>query len=126
MFESASAAADREEGSRVSADSLVAVTVGAAREGAGSDTCILSLVKTIILNLIKTFSIFDETIELNPFGYTHRVISDKIHRLLVTLAYFRPDRFVQLLSLIPILILILYLLVSIDLVYTGLCELVPK
>ena len=33
-------------------------------------------------------------------GYTHRVISDKVHRLLVTLSYFRPDRFVQLLSLI--------------------------
>ena len=32
----------------------------------------------------------------------------------------------QLLSLIPILILLLYLLVSIDLVYTGLCELVPE
>ena len=30
----------------------------------------------------------------------------------------------KLLSLIPILILLLYLLVSIDLVYTGLCELV--
>ena len=38
--------------------------------------------------------------------------------------YFRSDRFVQLLSLIPILILFLYLLVSIDLVYTVLCELV--
>ena len=50
----------------------------------------------------------------------HRVISDKVHRLLVTLSYFRPDRFVQLLSLIPILILLLYLLVSIDLEYTGL------
>ena len=49
---------------------------------------------------------------------THRVISD-VHRLLVTLSYFRPDRFVQLLSLIPILILLLYLLVSIDLEYTG-------
>ena len=60
------------------------------------------------------------------FGYTHRVISDKVHRLLVTLSYFRPDRFVQLLSLIPILILLLYLLVSIDLVYTGLCELVSR
>ena len=60
-------------------------------------------------------------------GYcTHRVISDKVHRLLVTLSYFRPDRFVQLLSLIPILILLLYLLVSIDLVYTGLSELVPE
>ena len=57
------------------------------------------------------------------FG-THRVISDKVHRLFVTLSYFRPDRFVQLLSLIPILILLLYLLVSIDLVYTGFRELV--
>ena len=53
-------------------------------------------------------------------GLTHRVISDKVHRLLVTLSYFWPDRFVQLLSLIPILILLLYLLVSIDLKYTGL------
>ena len=51
---------------------------------------------------------------------THRVISDKVHRLLVTLSYFRPDRIVQLLSLIPILILLLNLLVSIDLEYTGL------
>ena len=51
---------------------------------------------------------------------THRVFSDKVHRLLVTLSYFRPDRFVQLLSLIPILILLLCLLVSIDLEYTGL------
>ena len=43
---------------------------------------------------------------------THRVISDRVHRLLVTLSYFRPVRFVQLLSLIPILILLLYYLVS--------------
>ena len=64
-------------------------------------------------------------IELCKDYYTHRVISDKVHRLLVTLSYFRPARFVQLLSLIPILILLLYLLVSIDLVYTGLRELVP-
>ena len=54
---------------------------------------------------------------------THRVISDKVHRLFFTLSYFRPDRFVQLLSLIPILILLFYLLVSINLVYTGICEL---
>ena len=53
------------------------------------------------------------------WGLTHRVISDRVHRLLVTLSYFRPDRFVQLLSLIPILILLLYLLVSIDLEYTD-------
>ena len=64
--------------------------------------------------------------ELYPFGYTHRVISDKVHRLLVTLSFFRPDRFGQLLSLIPILILLLNLLVSKDLVYTGLRELVPE
>ena len=57
--------------------------------------------------------------ELCPFGYTHRVFSDKVQRLFVTLSYFWPDRFVQLLNLIPILVLLLYLLVSIDLVYTG-------
>ena len=50
--------------------------------------------------------------ELGPMGITHRVISDRVHSLLVTLSYFRPDRFVQLLSLIPILILLLYCLVS--------------
>ena len=50
--------------------------------------------------------------ELGPMDITHRVISDRVHRLLVTLSYFRPDRFVQLLSLIPILILLLYCLVS--------------
>ena len=50
---------------------------------------------------------------------THRVISDRVHHLLVTLSDFRPDRFVQLYSLIPILILLLYLLVSIDLEYIG-------
>ena len=50
--------------------------------------------------------------ELEPMWLTHRVISDRVHRLLVTLSYFRPDRFVQLLSLIPILILLLYFLVS--------------
>ena len=47
----------------------------------------------------------------------HRVISDKAHLLLVTLSYFRPDRFVQLLTLIPILILLLYLLVNRSSVY---------
>ena len=57
--------------------------------------------------------------ELYLMVLTHRVISDRVHRLLVTLSYFRPDRFVQLLSLIPILILLLYYLVSGCL--TGLC-----
>ena len=50
--------------------------------------------------------------ELRLLWLIHRVISDRVHRLLVTLSYFRPDRFVQLLSLIPILILLLYYLVS--------------
>ena len=58
----------------------------------------------------KTLSI--NQFELGPSWLTHRVISDRVHRLLVTLSYFRPDRFVQLLSLIPILILLLYYLVS--------------
>ena len=62
--------------------------------------------------------------ELRPFACFHRVISDRLHRLSVTLSYFRPDRFVQLVCLIPILILFLYLLVSIDLVYIGFCELI--
>ena len=67
--------------------------------------------------LIETYG---RTSSVGTDGLTHRVISDKVHRLLVTLFYFRPDRFVQLLSLIPILIVLLYLLVSIDLEYTGL------
>ena len=58
--------------------------------------------------------------------YFHRVISDKVHCQLVTLSFLWPERFVQLLSLIPILILLFYLLVSIDLVYTYLPELVPE
>ena len=61
--------------------------------------------------------------ELWPLACTRRVILDKVHRLLVTLSYFQTDRFVQLLSLIPILILLLYLIVLINLVYTGICGL---
>ena len=64
--------------------------------------------------------------ELYTMYCTNKVSSDRVHRLLLTLSFFRPDRFMQLLSLIPILILLLYLLVSIDLVYTGLRELVPE
>ena len=41
--------------------------------------------------------------QLSTDDYTHRVISDKVHGLLVTLSYFQPDRFVQLLSPIPTL-----------------------
>ena len=33
--------------------------------------------------------------ELSTRWLTHRVISDRVHRLLVTLFYFRPDRFVS-------------------------------
>ena len=62
------------------------------------------------LNIFKGMKIRHD--ELGPKCITHRVISDRVHRLLVTLSYFRPDRFVQLLSLIPILILLLYYLVS--------------
>ena len=79
--------------------------------------------------IVTLFTMQDlvKTTELCIIYYTQRVISDKVHRLLVMLeSYFRPDRFVQLLCLIPILILLLYLIVSIDLVYTGLRELVPE
>ena len=61
---------------------------------------------------VHTFATEFRHTELGPMWLTHRVISDRVHRLLVTLSYFRPDRFVQLLSLIPILILLLYYLVS--------------
>ena len=70
--------------------------------------------KVTVLNLLEFFLSFC------PGWLTHKVISDKVHRLFVMLSCFRPDRFVQLLSLIPILFL---LLVSKDLVYTGNCEL---
>ena len=61
------------------------------------------------------------------FSEIYKIMSYTLIVMLVTLSYFRPDRFVQLLSLIPILILLLYLLVSIDLlVYTGLRDLVPE
>ena len=66
---------------------------------------------------------FSNKLSLSTGWLTHRVISDKVHRLFVTLSYFCPDRFVHLSILIPILCLLLYLLVSIDLVYTGICEL---
>ena len=67
----------------------------------------------VAVHLIKNApTIFLKDSELGSLSVTHRVISDRVHRLLVTLSYFRPDRFVQLLSPIPILILLLYLLVS--------------
>ena len=76
--------------------------------------------------LTTYFTLLEDLFELYFCGYIHRVISDAVHRLIVTLSYFRPDRFAQLLSLIPILILLLYLLVSKDLVCTGTCEIVPE
>ena len=79
------------------------------------------------LNLLRSCSrLLVVTDKLWPFRITLKVTSDKVYRLFVTpdrfgrISYFRPDRFVQVLSLIPILILLLYLLVSIDLLYTGL------
>ena len=70
--------------------------------------------QSCLLKQVKLFNSISSgfPIELEPMWLTHRVISDRVHRLLVTLSYFRPDRFVQLLSLIPILILLLYFLVS--------------
>ena len=83
---------------------------------------VLNVAKLLLLRILKAmFKVyFERSIELCIMYYTHRVISDKEHRLLVTLSYYRPDRFVQFFSLLS------YLLVSIDLVYTGLCELVPE
>ena len=57
-------------------------------------------------------------VSLDPGWPSHIVISDRVHRLLVTLSSVRPDKLVQLLSLVPILSLLSYFLVSIDLVYT--------
>ena len=63
---------------------------------------------------------------LNTLNYDLLVILIEYFQISTpsALSHFRPDRFVQLLSFIPILILLLHLLVSIDLVCTGLCELV--
>ena len=69
-------------------------------------------IETTVTNTNNSFIQMNRGTELWLECITHRVISDRVHRLLVTLSYFRPDRFVQLLSLIPILILLLYYLVS--------------
>ena len=49
-----------------------------------------------LIDIKKRFILVSQQTELWPLACTHRVISDKVHRLLVTLSYFRPDRFVQL------------------------------
>ena len=75
--------------------------------------CLISNLYLVNSKLLRSYSrLMVAPDELGPMWLTHRVISDRVHRLLVTLSYFQPDRFVQLLSLIPILILLLYLLVS--------------
>ena len=75
--------------------------------------CLNSNLFLVISKLLRSCSrLMVAPDELEPRWLTHRVISDRVHRLLVTLSYFRPDKFVQLLSLIPILILLLYYLVS--------------
>ena len=75
--------------------------------------CLISNLFLVSSKLLRSYSrLMVAPDELWPMWLTHRVISDRVHRLLVTLSYFRPDRFVQLLSLIPILVLLLYLLVS--------------
>ena len=73
---------------------------------------LIIVVNSFNLESFEKFYLLTLPTELGPSWLTHRVISDRVHRLLVTLSYFRPDRFVQLLSLIPILILLLYYLVS--------------
>ena len=83
--------------------------------------CLISNLFLVNSKLLRSYSrLMVAPDELSLMWLTHRVISDRVHRLLAMLSYFRPDRFVHLLSLMPILILILYLLVSIDLEYTGL------
>ena len=82
--------------------------------------CLFSNLYLVNSKLLRSYSrLMVAPDELGPMWLTHRVISDRVHRLLVTQSYFRPDRFVQLLCLIPILVLLLYLLVSVCL--TSLC-----
>ena len=73
--------------------------------------CLISNLFLVSSKLLRSYSrLMVAPDELGPMWLTHRVISDRVHRLLVTLSYFR--RFVQFLCLIPILILLLYFLVS--------------
>ena len=63
--------------------------------------CLNSNLFLVISKLLRSYSrLMVAPDELEPMWLTHRVISDRVHRLLFTLSYFRPDRFVQL--LIPI------------------------
>ena len=78
-----------------------------------------------LLSLNKQRSVRDpwsHQMSLCPGWLTHKKISDKVHRLFVMLPFFRPFRVVQFRKVIPLLTLLLYFLVSKDLVYTGICE----
>ena len=81
--------------------------------------CLISNQFLVPSKLLRSYSRLMVAPDELSLSLTHRVLSDRVHRLLVTLSYFRPDRFVQLLSLILILILLLYRLVSACL--TSLC-----
>ena len=50
-----------------------------------------------------TAGVFTTKMSLSPVWFSHKVMSDKKHRLFVTLSCFRPDRFMQNLNLLPIL-----------------------
>ena len=67
--------------------------------------CLISNLFLVKSKLLRSYSrLMVAPDEIGPMCLTHRVILDRVHRLLVTLSYFRPDRFVQ--RLIPILILL--------------------
>ena len=69
--------------------------------------CLISNLFLVSSKLLRSYSrLMVAQDELRCGLVTHRVISDRVHRLLVTLSYFRPDRFVQLLNTDPNLILI--------------------
>ena len=57
-------------------------------------------------------------VEFKFVWLSHKVL-DNVHRLFFTLSFFWLDKFVQIFSLISILVLLLFLLESIDIVYTG-------
>ena len=78
--------------------------------------CSTKLVK-VCLTLFRLYQI-----NLSTGWLSHRLTLGKVHLLFVTLAYFRLDRFVQPVSLTPVIILFLYLLVSIHPAYFCICE----
>ena len=82
--------------------------------------CLISNHFLVSSKLLRSYSrLMVAPDELEPMWLTHRVISDRVHRLLVTLSYFWPDRFVQLLSLIPILIFLIIWMYCFDFIPCG-------